>query len=111
VQILVQVNTAAEEAKSGLDRERALEELGMIAAMEGLQVQGLMTMAPFTEDEGVLRDAFRRLRELHEGALRDIPGYEGRELSMGMSNDFVIAVEEGSTMVRLGTALFGERPV
>ena len=88
-----------------------MEELATIVAMEGLQVQGLMTMAPFTDDEGVLRDTFRRLRELHEGALQDIPGYVGRELSMGMSNDFVIAVEEGSTMVRLGTALFGERPV
>lgn len=111
VRILVQVNTAAEEAKSGLDRDRALEELGAIVAMGGLQVDGLMTMAPYTEDEGILRDTFRRLRELHEGARQSISGYAGTELSMGMSNDFVIAVEEGSTMVRLGTALFGERPV
>lgn len=111
VRVLVQVNTAAEEQKSGLEREGALEELGAILALKGLRVEGLMTMAPLTEDEGVLRETFRRLRELQERARRDISGYGGRELSMGMSNDFVIAVEEGSTMVRLGTALFGERPV
>jgi pyridoxal phosphate enzyme (YggS family) len=111
VRVLVQVNTAAEPAKSGLDRDTALEDLHGIVALGSLEVAGLMTMAPFTDDEGVLRDAFRRLRELHEEAGRTLPGYRGTELSMGMSNDFAIAVEEGSTMVRLGTALFGERPV
>ena len=111
VRVLVQVNTAAEEAKSGLDRDGALDELGAIVALPGLRVDGLMTMAPFTEDEGILRDTFRRLRELHESARTRLSAYRGTELSMGMSNDFVLAVEEGSTMVRLGTALFGERPV
>jgi PLP dependent protein len=111
VSVLVQVNTAAEPAKSGLDRDTALDDLGGIMALGSLEVAGLMTMAPFTDDEGVLRDTFRRLRELHEEAGRTLSGYRGTELSMGMSNDFAIAVEEGSTMVRLGTALFGERPV
>jgi len=111
VRVLVQVNTAAEPAKSGLPRDTALDELHRILALDGLDVAGLMTMAPFTDDEGVVRDTFRRLRELHEEAARTLPWYRGTELSMGMSNDFAIAVEEGSTMVRLGTALFGERPV
>ena len=66
-------------------------------------------MAPWTDDEKTLRAAFRRLREIHEEATRSV-GYGGTELSMGMTNDYPIAVEEGSTMVRLGTALFGERP-
>ena len=111
VRVLVQVNTAAEPAKSGLDRDTALEDLHGIVALGSLEVAGLMTMAPFTDDEEVLRDTFRRLRELHEEAVRTLSGYRGTELSMGMSNDFALAVEEGSTMVRLGTALFGERPV
>ncbi len=77
--------------------------------MGGLRVLGLMTMAPFTSDVRTLRDTFRRTRRLLEAAA-GIDGFEGRELSMGMSNDFEIAIEEGSTMVRLGTTLFGERP-
>lgn len=109
VPVLVQVNTAAEEAKSGLERDRALDDLSVIVALQGLRVEGLMAMAPYTDEESVLRDTFRRLRHLHEAARSSIPGYVGTELSMGMSNDFGVAVEEGSTMVRLGTALFGER--
>jgi PLP dependent protein len=68
-----------------------------------------MTMAPLTDDEGVIRESFRRLRELRDQALGQVPGFTGRELSMGMSNDFEVAVEEGSTILRLGTVLFGER--
>jgi uncharacterized pyridoxal phosphate-containing UPF0001 family protein len=68
-----------------------------------------MTMAPFVEDEKTLRKAFSGLRKIHEGACA-LQGYTGTELSMGMTNDFELAVEEGSTMVRIGTALFGERP-
>jgi uncharacterized pyridoxal phosphate-containing UPF0001 family protein len=68
-----------------------------------------MTMAPFVEDEGTLRRVFSGLRQIHE-KVGELPGYHGRVLSMGMTNDFELAVEEGSTMVRIGTALFGERP-
>ena len=68
-----------------------------------------MTMAPFTSDDSVVRATFRRTRELLESA-SGIEGFDGRELSMGMSNDYETAVEEGSTMVRLGTTLLGERP-
>lgn len=109
VPVLVQVNTSGEASKYGFapeDFRRTLEEL---LALSRLEVLGLMTMAPLTEDEKVLRDTFRGLRKLHEEA-GDHPAYEGTELSMGMSNDFGIAVEEGSTMIRIGTALFGERP-
>jgi len=71
-------------------------------------VEGLMTMAPFVDDADVLSSAFRRLRETLEEVRRHDPGV-GPELSMGMTNDFEIAIREGSTMIRIGTALFGER--
>lgn len=69
-----------------------------------------MTMAPFTRDEELLRRTFRRTRDLFERCAGEVERFEGRILSMGMSNDFEIAVEEGSTRVRLGTVLFGKRP-
>lgn len=110
VPILLQVNTAGEESKSGVEPAEALDAVGALLELPGIDLRGLMTMAPFTGDEGTLRSAFGKLRHLHEEALRGVAGYRGSELSMGMSNDFAVAVEEGSTMVRLGTALFGERP-
>jgi len=107
--ILVQVNTSGEESKSGLEPLAAMEAIREIGRVPGVRVEGLMTMAPFTEEEGVLRESFRGLRRLlEEGRGLDLP--LGDTLSMGMSNDYVIAVEEGATMVRLGTVLFGERP-
>jgi pyridoxal phosphate enzyme (YggS family) len=109
VAVLVQVNTSGEEAKHGFNGENALEGLHELLELPGLQISGLMTMAPWTDDERTLRAAFRRLREIHEEAARSTE-YSGSELSMGMTNDYPIAVEEGSTMVRIGTALFGERP-
>ncbi len=107
--ILVQVNTSGEESKSGLPTSEVMEALRRIVALSHIRVEGLMTMAPFTGDEGVIRRAFSTLREIREKA-GEIEGFEGRELSMGMSNDMTLAIEEGSTMVRVGTALFGERP-
>ena len=109
VPVLVQVNASGEAAKGGFPGAESLDGIGTVAALAGLRVLGLMTMAPFTADEATLRSTFRRTRALMEAA-GAIPGVEGRELSMGMSNDYAIAIEEGSTMVRLGTALFGERP-
>ena len=105
---LVQVNTSGEDAKSGFGYDEAVDGVGRICALPSLRVVGLMTMAPFVDDERVLRDTFRRARELFDRCAT-IDGFEARHLSMGMSNDYEIAVEEGSTMVRLGTALFGER--
>ena len=106
---LVQVNTSGEESKYGFDLESAVDAVGQIVELPGLRIEGLMTMAPFTADESVLRRTFGGTRELFERCDREIPGFEARHLSMGMSNDFEIAVEEGSTLVRLGTILFGER--
>ncbi len=109
VRVLVQVNVSGEDTKSGLAFDKALEAIHLIAELPSLRVEGLMTMAPFTDDEGVLRGSFRGLRELHEKA-RAVSPYRGETLSMGMTNDYTIAIEEGSTMLRLGTALLGERP-
>lgn len=109
VPVLVQVNTSGEDAKYGFTPESFREALPDLMTLSGVDVRGLMTMAPLTEDEGWIRRTFRSLRELHEEALAGTSGYSGTELSMGMSNDFEIAVEEGSTMVRLGTVLLGER--
>jgi PLP dependent protein len=107
--ILVQVNTSGEEAKTGITPASAEDEVGRMLELPGVRVEGLMTMAPFTDDERVLRATFAGLRETAERLGRTLPDYRGRVLSMGMSNDYQVAVEEGSTMVRLGTVLFGER--
>jgi pyridoxal phosphate enzyme (YggS family) len=108
VPVLLQVNTSGEASKGGFGLQNAPEDLARAASLPGVQVQGLMTMAPFVDDERVLRTAFARLRELLERLRGDCP-HVGGELSMGMTNDLRFAVEEGSTLVRVGTALFGER--
>lgn len=105
--VLLQVNVAGEAQKSGCDAAQAGDVAPAIAELPELRLQGLMTMAPFTNDEGVQRRAFAGLREL-----RDRLGTAGLslpELSMGMSGDYRAAVAEGATMLRLGTVLFGER--
>ena len=107
--VLIEVNASGEEAKHGFPVEEALAAVREICELDWVQVVGLMTMAPFTDDETVLRRTFRRTKELHERCRDDLERFEGRCLSMGMTNDFEIAVEEGSNMVRLGTVLFGER--
>lgn len=106
---LIQVNVSGEESKGGFDGERALDRIAEVTGLPGLQCEGLMTMAPLTDDEQVIRATFVRTRELLERAQTQGVGLVGAELSMGMSSDYAIAVEEGSTMVRLGTVLFGER--
>jgi PLP dependent protein len=109
VPVLVQVNVSGEATKGGFNADQIIETVGTACDLPTLRVRGLMTMAPWTEDEGILRQTFRRMRELSERCAREIPGFVPGHLSMGMSNDYEIAVEEGSTMVRLGTTLFGER--
>jgi len=109
VPVLVQVNAAGEETKGGFSPEEGVDAVGRICGLPGLRVEGLMTMAPFTDDEAVLRRTFRATRRVWEEAARQVPAFRATHLSMGMSNDFEIAVEEGSTLVRLGTVLFGER--
>lgn len=106
---LVQVNASGEDTKSGFEPRELVDAVGRICGLRGLEIEGLMTMAPFTGDERALRATFARARELSLDAARQIPSYRPLHLSMGMSNDFELAVEEGSTLVRLGTVLFGER--
>jgi PLP dependent protein len=106
---LVQVNASREETKSGFSPEEIVDAVGPLVGLPGLELCGLMTMAPFTDDERVIRETFQRTRRLFEQLPREVPGFRAEHLSMGMSNDYPIAVEEGSTMVRLGTVLLGER--
>ena len=110
VSILLEINTSGEETKSGFDPQND-EEMLACFELSNIKIKGLMTVGPFVEDQKEKRQAFSLLRKLKEGANSQIPnGYpKMKELSMGMSGDFEIAMEEGGTMVRLGTALFGPR--
>jgi pyridoxal phosphate enzyme (YggS family) len=105
--ILVQVNCSEEPQKGGVEPEDLLGLVEAIARLERLELRGLMTMARLTRDESVQRAAFHRLRELRDELAGR--GHHLPELSMGMSGDYLVAVEEGATLVRLGTLLFGER--
>ncbi len=109
-QVLLQVNLGGEESKSGTD-EAALPALAeAVSRLPNLRVRGLMTLPPWYDDPEAVRPHFRRLRELSgEVARLGLPGVAMEELSMGMSHDFEVAVEEGATLVRVGTAIFGER--
>jgi pyridoxal phosphate enzyme (YggS family) len=110
---LIEINVGGEVAKSGLAPESPeLEALMTSAAkFESLRIRGLMTVPPFTNDPEGARPFFRKLRELRdEIARRKLPSVGMDVLSMGMSHDFEVAIEEGSTCVRVGTAIFGERP-
>lgn len=106
-EVLVEVNAAGEEQKTGCPAAEVLALVEHTAGLAHLRLVGLMTMAPYTDDVVVQRTAFAGLRELRDRLTAD--GRRLDELSMGMTNDFEAAVEEGATMVRLGTALFGER--
>jgi pyridoxal phosphate enzyme (YggS family) len=108
VRVLAQVNTSGEGSKSGFGVDEAVDVVLRMAGLAHLRVDGLMTMAPLVDDEEILSSTFRRLRETLEEARRHDPRV-GHELSMGMTNDLEIAIREGSTMIRIGTALFGER--
>ncbi len=105
--VLVQVNCSDEPQKGGVEPEGLPSLLETIAGLTRLSVIGLMTMSALTDDEAEQRRAFRRLRELRDASERR--GHGLPELSMGMSGDYQVAVEEGATMIRLGTILFGER--
>lgn len=109
IKCLVQVNVSGEESKHGLSPEEALVFIESLSKFENISVEGLMTMAPFTNDEHQIRGCFRKLRDLRDQVQALNLNYAPcTELSMGMSNDYVIAIEEGATMVRIGTALVGE---
>jgi hypothetical protein len=110
--VLIEINVGGEEAKSGI--ELGSGELGRILidaeTWKNLAVRGLMAVPPYTEDPEEARPYFRRLREIRDKiAARDLPGVSMDVLSMGMSHDFEVAIEEGSTCVRVGAAIFGQR--
>ncbi len=109
IKCLVQVNVSGEESKHGLSPEEAIVFIESLRPLENISVEGLMTMAPFTNDEQILRACFQKLRKLrNQVQALNVDFAPCTELSMGMSNDFTIAIEEGATMVRIGTALVGE---
>ena len=115
--ILVEVKLSEEETKHGVADKDLMELLAKISDMKNLKLEGLMTIPPFFEDPEKTRPYFKRLRELRDNinelraclSGRQVTRYALRDLSMGMSNDFEVAIEEGATMVRIGTAIFGGR--
>jgi PLP dependent protein len=108
VDVLMQVNVVGEESKGGFQAGEWQRSAERLAGLEGLRVRGVMTMAPLDADESTLRTVFAGARTARNALCA--AGHDATELSMGMSNDYEIAVEEGATMVRLGTILFGARP-
>jgi len=108
LRVLLQVNVAGEEQKNGCALEDAPELARQIATLGNLRLEGLMTMAPFTDDVDVQRRTFRGLRVLRD-RMKEENGLWLPTLSMGMSGDYATAVEEGATVIRLGTVLFGAR--
>lgn len=110
LRVLIQVDLGHEETKSGVDETALPPLIDGLAELSRVQLQGLMTLPPFFDDPQQARPFFRRLRELRdELAAKGIFGDDRGELSMGMTHDFEVAIEEGATMVRVGTAIFGER--
>ena len=108
--ILIQVNISGEASKSGTTEEGAIQLVRDCSLLPNIRVLGLMTMPPFFDDPDAARPYFAELRRLSQTiAAEQIPGVEMRELSMGMSGDFEAAIQEGATLVRVGTAIFGER--
>lgn len=109
IECFVQVNAANEESKQGLSMEEVLPFINDLQAFSRIKVIGLMTMAPFTDDEEMLRATFRKVKELQKDVQAlHLPNAPCTELSMGMSNDYIIAIEEGATMIRIGTSLVGK---
>ncbi|HEV2834656.1 MAG TPA: YggS family pyridoxal phosphate-dependent enzyme [Pyrinomonadaceae bacterium] len=108
--VLIQVDLGHEETKSGVDESQLSSLVEAVRELPRLQLIGLMTLPPFFEDPKQVRPYFRRLRELRDQlAHGGVFGDDAGELSMGMTHDFEVAIEEGATMVRVGTAIFGER--
>ena len=110
IEVLIQVNVAEEKSKFGLKVEEVIPFIEQIISFENIKVRGLMTMAPFTEDEILLRSVFRTMYKLKEDiSKKNYNNISMDYLSMGMTNDYEIAIEEGSNMVRVGTGIFGNR--
>jgi hypothetical protein len=109
--VLIEVNLGGELTKSGVNEQEVIPLAEQVGQLETLELRGLTVIPPFFEDPEQVRPYFRRLRELaKEIDSRSLPNVSMRELSMGMSHDFEVAIEEGATIIRVGTAIFGPRP-
>jgi PLP dependent protein len=110
IPILIEVNVSGEESKSGISLDAALNLVRRVAPLENLLIQGLMTMPPWSDDPEESRPYFRTLRELRDKIAGEAtPRVEMRELSMGMTDDYIVAIEEGATIIRIGRGIFGAR--
>jgi PLP dependent protein len=108
--ILIEVNVSGEQTKNGVPAVEAMELIKRVALLENLAVRGLMTMAPYSDNPETSRPYFQALKRLSNDIARaGIPGVQMAELSMGMTDDFEVAIEEGATIVRIGRAIFGQR--
>lgn len=111
VPVLVEINTSGEETKYGIPVNSTIDFLKTVSSFKNLSVQGLMTIAPLVDDPQKARTYFRKLKTLSEEIKKlNLPNVEMKYLSMGMTDDFEVAIEEGSNMVRIGRAIFGQRP-
>ena len=109
--VLIQINISQEETKSGIEMENVAGLAKEIAHLDHLALKGLMTMPPFFNAPERVRPFFRQLREIRDQVQQmNLPGVDLTELSMGMTGDFEVAIAEGATLVRIGTAIFGDRP-
>ncbi len=110
IDILVEVHTTSEATKAGVTPEKTLDLVKQISSFKNVRIQGLMTMGPFSDDPNDSRPSFQQLVHVQKRIEREgIPGVSAKQLSMGMTHDFEVGIEEGATIVRLGTAIFGKR--
>ncbi len=110
IDILIQINTAKDDNKFGISSEQTIGFVEKVAELKHLQIKGLMTIAPYCDDQEVVRPYFRKLKSLAKDITeKDISGVIMEELSMGMTNDLEVAIEEGATILRVGSGVFGER--
>lgn len=107
--VLMEVNTSGEESKYGIHLHEAQNTFLQIDRLQNIHLKGLMTIGPFTENVEAIRKAFRALKQIQQDLKTEVDNQKLKVLSMGMSHDYLIAIEEGSTMVRIGTAIFGSR--
>src|SRR6516165_4801299 len=107
--VLLQVNVSGEASKEGLSPAETLDVAWQVLALPHIQVEGLMTIAPLVEDAEQVRPVFRELRLLRDQLRTEVPSSSWQHLSMGMTDDYHVAIEEGATIVRIGRAIFGER--
>ena len=108
--ILIQINTSAEDTKSGISPDKSIELIQNISYLKNIKIQGLMTIGMLTDDERKIRKCFRTLKSIFEEIKTlNLINVEMKYLSMGMSGDYEIAIEEGANIIRLGTAIFGRR--